>query len=479
MRIRLRLALLFATGTALLVGVGGLVFLHQLHRGLIRSLDSALRTRADSLIQAIPDESDGVNLRDPATRTSSSSGQALREVIRADGKVVDASDTLGGRRLLRTSDLARARRGAFAVSSTNEAAAVERTRLLAVPFPHRGETWVAVVGASLEGTDNAIQRVRNAVVFGGPPIVLLSGVAAWLLAGAALHPVERMRRQVAELSGHDADAELQVPGTHDEIAALAETMNALLARLQQALSQQRAFAADAAHELRTPLAILAVELELAGRPGRTREELVSAVAAAADETERLTRLAEDLLLLASNEDGGPVLRREITSLAAVLAESVNTATPRAEARNVRLELHAPPEVVALVDAARLRQALDNLVENALRFAPRGTAVQLVVRRMNDRAVIEVSDSGPGFPSSFLPHAFERFRRADQSRARQEGGTGLGLAIVSSIAEAHGGRAGARNRPGGGATVWLDLPIGDQHPASAAVVRGSRRSEASG
>jgi len=181
-RIRLRLALLFAAGTALLVGVGGLVFLHQLHRGLIRSLDSALRTRADSLIQAIPDESDGVNLRDPATRTSSSSGQALREVIRADGKVVDASDTLGGRRLLRTSDLARARRGAFAVSSTNEAAAVERTRLLAVPFPHRGETWVAVVGASLEGTDNAIQRVRNAVVFGGPPIVLLSGVAAWLLA---------------------------------------------------------------------------------------------------------------------------------------------------------------------------------------------------------------------------------------------------------------------------------------------------------
>jgi len=207
--------------------------------------------------------------------------------------------------------------------------------------------------------------------------------------------------------------------------------------------------------------------------------LVSAVAAAADETERLTRLAEDLLLLASNEDGGPVLRREITSLAAVLAESVNTATPRAEARNVRLELDAPPEVVALVDAARLRQALDNLVENALRFAPRGTAVQLVVRRMNDRAVIEVSDSGPGFPSSFLPHAFERFRRADQSRARQEGGTGLGLAIVSSIADAHGGRAGARNRPGGGATVWLDLPIGDQHPASAAVVRGSRRSEASG
>jgi signal transduction histidine kinase len=288
-----------------------------------------------------------------------------------------------------------------------------------------------------------------------------------------------MRRQVAELSGHDADAELQVPGTHDEIAALAETMNALLARLQQALSQQRAFAADAAHELRTPLAILAVELELAGRPGRTREELVSAVAAAADETERLTRLAEDLLLLASNEDGGPALRREITSLAAVLAESVNTATPRAEARNVRLEVDAPPEVVALVDAARLRQALDNLVENALRFAPRGTAVQLVVRRMNDRAVIEVSDSGPGFPSSFLPHAFERFRRADQSRARQEGGTGLGLAIVSSIAEAHGGRAEARNRPGGGATVWLDLPIGDQPPASAAVVRGSRRSEASG
>jgi signal transduction histidine kinase len=160
----------------------------------------------------------------------------------------------------------------------------------------------------------------------------------------------------------------------------------------------------------------------------------------------------------------------------VLGESVSTATPRADARNVRLEVDSPAGVVALVDAARLRQALDNLVENALRFAPQGTAVELVARRTGDRVVIEVSDSGPGFPATFLPHAFERFRRADQSRARQDGGTGLGLAIVSSIAEAHGGRAGAKNRPGGGATVWLDLPIGEQPPVPTAVARGSRQGD---
>jgi heavy metal sensor kinase len=474
-RIRLRLALLFAAGTALLVGVGGMVFLHQLHHGLIRSVDSALRTRADTVIQAIPDGSGAADFQKPGTRTSSP-GQAIREIIGADGKVVDSSEALGRRRLLTASDLARARRGAFAVTASSERAELEPTRLLAVPFSHRGQVWVAVVGGSLQSTDNAIQRVRNAIVFFGPPIVLLSGVAAWLLAGAALHPVERMRRQVAELSEDDADAELQVPGTHDEIAALAETMNGLLVRLQQALARQRAFAADAAHELRTPLAILGVELELAGRPTRTREELVSAVAAAADETERLTRLAEDLLLLASNDDGRPALRREVTSLAAVLGESVSTATPRADARNVRLEVDSPAGVVALVDAARLRQALDNLVENALRFAPQGTAVELVARRTGDRVVIEVSDSGPGFPATFLPHAFERFRRADQSRARQDGGTGLGLAIVSSIAEAHGGRAGAKNRPGGGATVWLDLPIGEQPPVPTAVARGSRQGD---
>ena len=475
MRIRLRLALLFAAGTALLVGVGGMVFLHQLHHGLLRSVDSALRTRADTVIQGIPDGSGALDFQKPASRTSSP-GQAIRQIIGADGKVLDASDTLARHRLLTTPQLARARRGAFAVTTSSESAELEPTRLLAVPFPHHGQVWVAVVGGSLQSTDNAIQRIRNALVFGGPPIVLLSGVAAWLLAGAALHPVERMRRQVAELSEHDTHAELQVPGTHDEIAALAETMNGLLVRLQQALSRQRAFAADAAHELRTPLAILGVELELAGRPTRTREELVNAVAAAADETERITRLAEDLLLLASNDDGRPALRREVKSLAAVLGESVSTAMPRAEARNVRLEVDAPAEIVAFVDAGRLRQALDNLIENALRFAPRGTAVELVVRRTADRAVIEVSDSGPGFPSNFLPHAFERFRRADQSRARQDGGTGLGLAIVSSIAEAHDGRAGAKNRPGAGATVWLDLPIGEQPPAPAALASGSRRGE---
>jgi signal transduction histidine kinase len=248
-----------------------------------------------------------------------------------------------------------------------------------------------------------------------------------------------------------------VPSTRDEIAALAGTMNELLGRLQRALARQRAFTADASHELRTPLAVLRGELELATRPGRTREDLAAAVRNAAAEAERLTRLTDDLLLLARNDEERLSLQREPTDVGRLLVASAQLAASRLAAADVTGCVDAQPGTYANLDAGRIRRAVDNLIDNALRFAPVGSVIVLAARTDATDLDIEVRDDGPGFPVGFLPHAFERFRRPDSGRSRDDGGAGLGLAIVQAIVIAHGGTATASNRPEGGAVIRLHLP----------------------
>jgi signal transduction histidine kinase len=218
------------------------------------------------------------------------------------------------------------------------------------------------------------------------------------------------------------------------------------ARLRAALERERAFVADASHELRTPLAILKAELELASRAGRSREELEAAVRSAAEETDRLAALAEDLLVIARVDEGALPIRAADLHVADVLATVAARFPGRAQAA-------APAGLRVDADPDRLQQALGNLVDNALRHG--GTRAELAAERVDGRVELHVRDDGPGFPPAFLDDAFDRFTRADAARGR--GGAGLGLAIVDVIARAHGGEARARNRPAGGADVWISLP----------------------
>jgi hypothetical protein len=270
-----------------------------------------------------------------------------------------------------------------------------------------------------------------------------------------------MRREAAAISELDAYTRLAVPNTRDEIAQLGLTMNSLLGRLQDALAQQRAFVADAGHELRTPLAILRTELELAARPGRDLEELRGAVANAGDETDRLTRLAEELLFLARHDERNARRTRELQPLHPILIRAADSARRRTHARNVEVTLEAPSDLAAAVVGDDLRRALDNLLDNAIRHAPTGSRVELAATRGANEVVIKVRDHGPGFPTDFLPHAFERFRRADASRTHDRGGdsgAGLGLAIVRAVARDHGGDVDARNAADGGAEVSVRIPV---------------------
>jgi two-component system, OmpR family, sensor kinase len=448
MSIRLRLAAAFAVASAVVFALGSWLFVATLSSSLLSSIDSQLTVQLDRAGRYVPAAGQpGPVAGSPAP------GEYVVQVIDSSGRVRGASADAGTVPMLAAAELAQARRRPLTATKTDEN---ERERVMAGPLAkHPG--WVAVASVSLEALDGTLSDVSRELLIAGAVFVAAAGLGAYALARAALSPVERLRREVAALSERDQAPGVRVPATRDEIAALARTMNNLLGRLQSALARQRALVADASHELRTPFAVLSGELELAGRPGRSREELSAAVARAGEEVARLARLTDQLLFLARSDEGSIALRPERVRLSALLIGSAEQAGGRASAAGVTCQVEAPAELTATIDPDRIREAIDNLVDNALRFAPAGTQIVISAWAAGPDLMIEVCDRGPGFPAQFLPHAFERFRRPDSGRARSDGGAGLGLAIVSAIAQAHGGRATARNRPEGGAVVTLELP----------------------
>jgi two-component system, OmpR family, sensor kinase len=242
-----------------------------------------------------------------------------------------------------------------------------------------------------------------------------------------------------------------VPRPRDELSRLAETLNEMLARLEGALEHERRFVADASHELRTPLALLQAELEIALRRPRSRVELEEALRSASEDTARLSKLAEDLLLLARSDQGGLPVEREPVSAVSLLHDVATRFATTAREKGRRVLVSEDEDGMVDADPTRIEQALGNLVDNALRY---GTGdVRLSVRRTDGAVELHVSDEGPGFALTFLPRAFDRFSRADEARAT--GGTGLGLAIVELIARAHGGSAAVANS-GRGADAWITL-----------------------
>jgi len=235
------------------------------------------------------------------------------------------------------------------------------------------------------------------------------------------------------------------------LGRLGRTLNEMLARIQSSVDRERTFFSDASHELRSPLAMLRTELELIARERPTGSALQSATRSAIEETDRLSRLADDLLLLARADDHQLALRHASVSAAELVDQAGGRV--RRQAADIQVSVDAPPDTYVEVDRDRIAQALDNLLANALRYA--SSNITLSARAQGTFVELHVMDDGPGFPTDFLPDAFERFARADA--ARTEDGVGLGLAIVCTIAETHGGRAQAANRASGGADVWITLP----------------------
>ncbi|MCS6965986.1 MAG: heavy metal sensor histidine kinase [Candidatus Kapabacteria bacterium] len=312
------------------------------------------------------------------------------------------------------------------------------------------------VSYSVQEIEGVLQRL-SAVLLGAIPIVLLlSALGGWLLARASLRPVEMMRRTAESITASNLSLRVPEPLTNDELAQLARTLNQMIGRLEASFRQIRQFSADVSHELRTPLTIVMGELELALRSRKSPEEYEAVLSSVLEEVLRLHRIVEALLELARAESGQLRLAQELVDMSTIVKEIAEDMEPLARERGLHIQLQTEGSNPLVGDPLRLRQAVLNVVDNAVKYTPEGGTVLLRVRSEAQVVIVEVVDTGVGIPPEDLPHIFERFYRVEKSRTRASSvdGTGLGLAIARWIVEAHGGRVEVESTVGQGTCVRL-------------------------
>ncbi len=449
--IRLRVTLAFAAAMALVLAGVGLFLFFRLEAQLDESIDNGLRSRAGE-VSALARES-GTGLSRSHKAPLIEQEESFAQVLTGDGRLVDSTPQLGERPVLGSPELARASRSPTFFERGGVPGIEANARLLAVPIDARNGELIVVVGSSLGDRNEALDSLATLLLIGGPVALLLASLAGYGAAGAALRPVEAMRRRATAISASGPDERLPVEGAKDELQRLGQTLNEMLDRLEAGLERERRFVDDASHELRTPLTLHKTELELALRHGRSEEELRAAIASALEEIDRLVQLAEDLLVVARSEEGKLAIALEPLAVADLFMAVSERFRARASEAGRFLVVEGAAPLAVEGDRLRLEQALTSLVDNALRHGEGEVRIWAVENGSGVR--LHVNDRGGGFPPEFVAQAFERFSRADAARGR--GGSGLGLAIVETIALAHRGKAGVKNDPDGGADVWIEIP----------------------
>jgi heavy metal sensor kinase len=451
--IRLRVTAALALAMALVLAGSGWFLYARLDSHLATALDTALKVRADDLGTLV--RQPGASLAQERGGGLIERGESFAQLLDRRGRVLDATRPLQAAPLLNPAELQAAERKSVYTDRSSVPGLNEPSRLLATPVERGGQRLMLVVGATSQNDAETLASFRDELLIAGPIALVLASIAGYFLAGLSLRQVESMRRRAAEISADTPGERLPVPETRDEVERLGSTLNEMLGRLEAGLQRERDFVADAGHELRTPLALLRTELELALRHGRSPEELRLALRASMEEVDRLAQLADDLLLIARYDRGRLPLRVESLDAGELVSSVVRRFQWRAEESARPLAGQAPPGLQLRGDRIRLEQALGNLVDNAFRYG-RGR-VSLRATGVNGAIELHVEDQGDGFRDGFLERAFERFSRAQHGV--EGGGAGLGLSIARVIAEAHGGTAEAENRPAGGAHVRLSLPAG--------------------
>ncbi|MFE4002326.1 ATP-binding protein [Nocardioides sp. YIM B13467] len=415
---RTRVALAFLAATA--IAVAGLGVLVQLR------VSDALEDRLRDSVGAEADRLESASGRDRLESVSALGGEVHAQVLTARGDVRASSRLVAGP-LLEPAELRASGRSGWLERTVfvldDDAAAAgkpdpEQERLVLLVKPV--EEGFLVVGTSREDADEALATLRNQLLIAGPLALAVAGGLGYIVAGAGLRPIERMRARAATISARSAGERLPVPEADDELRRLALTLNAMIGRLDEGLQRERRFVADASHDLRTPLALMLTEIELALAGERTPEELRLALHSVDDEVRRLIALAEDLLERAgSGELSMPIESRPV-DLVDLAARVVERFRPAAGRRGIELTAPGPVEIHG--DVTRLDRALSNLVDNAIRHG--AGDVEVAVSAESGSAVVTVTDEGDGFPE----HAWPR-------------NPGLGLMIVREIARAHGGSLG--------------------------------------
>jgi signal transduction histidine kinase len=450
--LRARLTIITTVGLAVALVVAAMVLRATLRASLTRDVDNTARQGAQQ-VAALADKN---SLPDPVPVA----GTLTIQVLDPSGRIVDVSPLAD-----RYVPLLPPRQAA--INASTGRAVLLNGRPYGIPYTVRvvtvrarnGDTVIA--GVAFEPVTDSVLAVTHGLLVGTPVLLLLLACVTWLVTGSTLRPISALRRGAQEVTATGQPRELPVPEARDEVHVLAVTLNDMLARLDAAQQRQRNLVSDTAHELRSPIASIRTQLEVALDHPEQQDWAETASDVLAD-TLRLAKLAEDLLVLARLDDRGtrpPPSRRPVDISALVTEEAERSAGAR-----VPVITSTGPGCVVTGDPDGLRRLLRNLIDNSLRYAKSG--VHVTARRDGEDVVLTVSDDGPGIPAKDRERAFGRFVRLDAARSRgehEQGGSGLGLAIVRATALAHNGSARLEDAsPGLRAVVRLPAAL----PASA-------------
>jgi signal transduction histidine kinase len=453
--VRLRSAVAAVTVVGVVLGVAAVAFVVLHRRSLTAIVDAAALARAEAVAEraGVGDRAGVDRLLQPRPGED-----IVVQVLRADGTVVAASPDVTGEAAL--SPLRPAPGATLRENRPLPVAEEDPFRIVAIGVSSPSGSVVVLAGASLRSLNDAVAAEILLLAVGYPILLALVGAATGLFVGRALRPVEALRARVASISARQLHERVPVPAARDEIHRLAQTMNAMLDRLQRSATAQRRFVADASHELRSPISTLQVGLDLlqAGLRSGDRQDEPASVATMQEEAQRLARIVDDLLLLARVDEHGLTPRREDVDLDDLVDAELRrvgaTPGPHVSARVQPVRVSG--------DRNQLGRALRNLVDNAARHAR--ARIELRLSADGSWAHLDVADDGPGIPGAERERIFERFVRLEEGRQRATGGTGLGLAIVFEIITGHGGTVTVGDTDGGGATFHVTLPR-DQPPSA--------------
>ncbi len=465
MPIRWRLTLFNALAIGVILLILGLVLFLLLRSALLSEVEKTTRDQALAVAGAVeagetPDEEEAARLTMEGVfiAVRDERGEILFQTVEPPGREEDHESVW--REALQSGEPSD---GTFEISDEVPA------YVYAVPVePGGGPARAVEAGRSYEAAHQTVETFRNVLVVGVLAALLLSVVGAYLLARAALSPVDAVVASAHKITESDLSERLPVNNPNDEVGKLAATINGLLSRLESAfarreevLTRQRRFVADASHELRTPLTSIGGYARMLRAWGLENPETAREGADAIEkESKRMRGLVEGLLALARGDEGAP-LDLDLHDLSVVAEEAVRIARAAAEGK-VAITYDPPErEIEATFDRDRVRQALSILLDNATKYTPQGGEVRVKVREEKDLAELIVSDTGVGIPEDELPLVFERFYRADKARAGD--GAGLGLAIASQVVEAHGGAINVQSEPGKGSTFVLRIPKSGPNP----------------
>ena len=465
--IRVRLTIWYALLLATIIISLGAFLVLQLRSDLQQATDEEARASSVTIMSAVSGESWEGAETEPAEAAEAAEDfvEAAASLPRSSGAQVldDRGRVLavygavaGGGPLVARDALAAALTGRSVTRSSALGDEGQRYRVLATAFRDQGENRILVVALSLQPVEDAVRRVLVLLLIAGPVALAGTALAAYWLARKALRPVERMTSDAQEIDTDQLHERIAVPASRDEIGRLAVTLNAMLERIDRGVTDKHRLIADASHELRTPLAVMRAELDVSLRSDELPPAARKVLESAREEVDRISRTVDNLLALAAVDEGRLELLTVRVSLGQAIEDAARPLRLLAAAKGVSLVAEGDP-LEAQADPQRLHLAITNLIENAIKFTPSGGTVRVISWRRGSEVGVTVSDEGPGIAAEDREHLFDRYYRADTTRARNLGGSGLGLAISHEVALAHGGRLWVEDAPGGGSSFSLALP----------------------